>query len=136
MSSDPAAPIRNLEPGDYDLVAPVIDAWCGGRPVRGLLPRLFFEHFNTTSFAIGPKGTIQAFLVGFQSQSQPGVAYIHFVGVDPALRAQGLARRLYTHFAGTVSRLGCSELHGITSPANVGSIAFHRSMGFELVPGT
>ncbi|HEX6705622.1 MAG TPA: GNAT family N-acetyltransferase [Albitalea sp.] len=127
--------LRELEPADFDFVSAVIDAWWGGRPVRGMLPRLFFEHFNSTSFAIGPPGALHAFLVGFVSQSQPGLAYIHFVGVDPAQRGHGLARSMYERFFGTVGALGCTQVQCITSPVNTGSIAFHRRMGFELLPG-
>lgn len=129
-------PLRQLAPGDFDLIAPLLDAWWGGRPVRALLPRLFFEHFNTTSFVIGPPGVVRAFLIGFRSQSRPTLAYIHFVGVDPACRAGGLARRLYEHFFQVATALGCSEVDSITSPANTGSIAFHRKMGFALLPGS
>ncbi|WP_371812640.1 GNAT family N-acetyltransferase [Saccharopolyspora sp. ASAGF58] len=60
---------------------------------------------------------------------------IHFVGVDPARRRGGLARRLYAEFFDTASSAGRSRVRCITSPANTGSIAFHRRMGFELVPG-
>ena len=34
------------------------------------------------------------FLAGFISQSRPGEAYIHFAGVDPAERVNGLGRLL------------------------------------------
>ncbi len=128
--------IRPLEPGDYELVAPIVDQWWGGRPVRALLPRLFFEHFNPTSFIIGAPGVVTAFLIGLRSQSQPGVAYIHFVGVDPALRNCGLGRLLYERFFQVVGTIGCTEVQCITSPVNTGSIAFHRKMGFELSPGS
>src|SRR5947209_3391836 len=36
------ASIRPIQVSDYDVVSPVIDEWWGGRPVRVLLPRLFF----------------------------------------------------------------------------------------------
>lgn len=128
--------IRHLESRDYDIVSPVIDEWWGGRPVRGLLPRLFFEHFRPTSFAVGPVGVVQGFLVGFQSQTDPCIAYIHFVGVSPTLRHQGMGRDLYERFFATVAPLGCTEVRCITSPVNTGSIAFHRRMGFALNAGT
>lgn len=124
-------PIRPLESADYDRVSPVLDAWWGGRPVRQLLPRLFFEHFATTSLALVEGAELQAFLVGFRSQSEPAVAYIHFVGVAPAHRNKGCGRLLYQQFFARVTALGCTEIHGITSPVNAGSVAFHRRMGFE-----
>lgn len=128
--------IRPLAPEDYDHVTAVVDEWWGGRAVRANVPRLFFEHFGTTSFAIGPAGRPEAFLIGFVSQSQPHLAYIHFVGVAPAARAQGLGRRLYERFFERVGSMGCTEVQCITSPVNTGSIAFHRSMGFSLLAGT
>ena len=84
--------IRQLSPADYPLVISVIDQWWGGRPMAGKLPRLFFEHFTDTSFAAERGGRLAGFLAGFISQSRPGEAYIHFVGVDPAERGGGLGR--------------------------------------------
>jgi len=85
--------IRTLTVEDYPHVTAVVDEWWGGRPVRSLLPRLFFEHFNPTSFAVGKASELQAFLIGFVSQSNQSVAYIHFVGVNPSARALGLGRK-------------------------------------------
>jgi GNAT superfamily N-acetyltransferase len=127
--------IRHLEANDYDIVAPVIDEWWGGRPIRALLPRLFFEHFRSTSFAIDMDGELRAFLVGFRSQTNASTAYIHFVGVHPGYRAAGLGRRLYLHFFDVVRTLDCNEVRCITSPINKGSIDFHRHIGFEVLPG-
>src|SRR6266496_2909000 len=67
-----AVKIRNLSPSDYGAVIGVIDEWWGGRPMAGMLPRLFFEHFAVTSFAAERNGTLAGFLAGFCSQSQPG----------------------------------------------------------------
>jgi GNAT superfamily N-acetyltransferase len=111
----------------------VVDAWWGGRHVSHLLPRLFFEHFSTTSFVLVEGDEVLAFLVGFRSQSLPRVAYIHFVGVAPDRRGVGHGRLLYERFFAQAASLGCTEVRCITSPANAGSIAFHRRMGFDLV---
>lgn len=132
--SEPA--IRNLLPEDYEQIADVVDSWWGGRPMRALLPRFLFEHFSPTSFAIGAVGEAQAFLIGFVSQTDPAVAYIHFVGVDPAMRGGGTGRALYERFFAEVKVLGCHEVQCITAPVNTGSIEFHRRMGFELLEGT
>ncbi|MDQ0338430.1 ribosomal protein S18 acetylase RimI-like enzyme [Caldalkalibacillus uzonensis] len=76
-----------------------------------------------------------AFIIGFVSQSEPNEAYIHFVGVHPQYRKQGLARKLYTTFMDTVRRKGCQLVRCITSPVNKTSILFHTRMGFEIEPG-
>ena len=125
--------LRNLAPSDFEPVTSVVDEWWGGRAVRHLLPRLYFEHFSPTSFALVENQELSGFLVGFRSQSQPAVAYLHFVGVAPTYRGKGLGRLLYTAFFERVASLGCSEVHCITSPTNTGSIAFHRSMGFSII---
>lgn len=124
-----------LNPDDYEFLSAVVDEWWGGRNVRHLLQRLFLEHFSNSSYKIIDADAIIAFLVGFRSQSQSHVAYIHFVGVHPQWRKQGLARQLYLRFFSQMQLLGCTECQCITSPTNRTSIAFHTGMGFELLPG-
>lgn len=126
--------IRHLLPSDYRTVISVVDDWWG-RPMRHLLPYVFLEHFGPTSFAIDGADGLQAFLVGFVSQSDPGVAYIHFIGVNPTARGNGLGHALYERFFEVARERGCVEVHSVTSPGNALSIAFHRKLGFELQPG-
>ena len=90
--------IRQLSTADYPFVISVIERRWDGRPMADKLPRLFFEHFTDTSFAAERDGRLAGFLAGFISQSRPGEAYIHFVGVDPAQRGNGLSRLLYEAF--------------------------------------
>lgn len=125
--------VRPLASADYEAISSVVDEWWGGRPVRQLLPHLFFEHFSPTSFALTKAGKVQGFLVGFVSQSQPHVAYVHFVGVAPCARGKGHGRLLYSSFFQRAASLGCTEVQCITSPVNAGSIAFHKRMGFAIV---
>ena len=127
--------IRPLRTADYPFVISVIDQWWGGRQMADKLPRLFFEHFTDTSFAAERDGKLAGFLAGFMSQSRPGEAYIHFVGVDPAERGSGLGRLLYEAFFQAAEARGCILVRAITSPVNRGSVAFHQRMGFQLEPG-
>lgn len=125
--------IRHAEPADYGRVIGRVNAWWGGRPMAPMLPKLFFVHFEGTSFvADGEDGQLAGFLIGFQSQTNPTDAYIHFVGVDPERRGQGLGRRLYEEFFETARAHGCSVVHCVTSPANEASVAFHKAMGFVI----
>ena len=126
--------MRNLGLSDYEPITAVVNDWWG-RPVVGMLQRLFFEHFQPTSFVIEDHGELVAFLVGFISQTNPALAYIHFVGVKPEYRAKGLGRELYNRFFVTVKPLGCRAVESITSPVNKGSINFHLALGFEILPG-
>ena len=127
--------IRPLSPSDYRPVVSVIDGWWGGRHMADMLPHLFFEHFTDTSFAAERDGELVGFLVGFLSQSRPGEAYIHFVGVHPAERGGGLGRDLYEHFFAAVRARGAHLARAVTSPVNRGSVSFHQRMGFAIEPG-
>ncbi|WP_238013211.1 GNAT family N-acetyltransferase [Dactylosporangium sp. AC04546] len=123
--------IRPARPNDYDAVAAVVDDWWG-RPILAGLPRLFLDHFHRTSLvAEGPEG-LRGFLVGILSPSEPDEAYIHFVGVHPATRGQGLARTLYERFFALAREHDRRVIRAITSPVNEASIAFHQRMGFTV----
>ena len=89
--------VRQAVGEDHARIDAVIDEWWGGRAMRRMLPRLFFQHFRDTSFVVEDDEAIVAFLVGFVS-SAPGEAYIHFVGVRPDRRGAGLGRDLYERF--------------------------------------
>jgi len=126
--------IRPLTPADAAPILTVLDAWWGGRPMRAKLPRLFFDHFNTTSFAVEHADNIIGFVIGFFSPGHPDEAYIHFVGVHPAYRTSGLGRRLYERFFEAMRGGGRHIARCVTSPVNITSIAFHKHMGFTPEP--
>jgi predicted GNAT superfamily acetyltransferase len=125
--------IRHAQPSDYGRVIGRVNAWWGGRDMAPMLPKLFFLHFEGTSFvAEREDGQLAGFLVGFVSQSDPEEAYIHFVGVAPEERGSGLGRDLYQRFFETVQANGCAVVRCVTSPANEDSVAFHKALGFEV----
>ncbi len=131
--------VRHPGPDDHARVRAVLDRWWGGfggdagsRERALLLPRLYFQHFATTSYlAEHPDGELAAFLIGFLSQSDPDVAYIHFAGVDPALHGRGVGSALYRRFFDVARAHGRRRVHCVTSPGNTGSQAFHRRLGFD-----
>jgi predicted GNAT superfamily acetyltransferase len=123
--------VRAIREEDHGTIVPLVNEWWGGRDMSWLLPRLFFQHFGDTSFAVEEGGELVAFLIGFVSQAKEGEAYVHFVGVSPERRGSGVGRRLYGHFFEEVKKRGCRKVSCITSPVNGGSIAFHRAMGFS-----
>ena len=100
--------------------------------MSGAVPRLFLDHFYSTSFVAEIDSEPVAFLVGFISPSVPDVAYVHFVGVDPEHRSRSLGRQLYERFFDLARSHGCAQVWAITSAVNEGSISFHRRMGFEV----
>lgn len=127
--------LRNIQESDYVPIISVINDWWGGRPMADMLPRLFFQHFQDTSFLLEKDGEMIGFLVGFESSSQKGNSYIHFVGIHPEHRKSGYAKQLYNQFFKQMKERGCQRVNCITSPMNKGSISFHRKMGFYIQQG-
>src|SRR5215472_508926 len=128
--------LRPLPDDDYDAVIDLVDGWWGGRLVHPMLSRLFFTHFASTSFAADDAdGRIAGFLVGFLSPTREAEAYVHFVGVRPDARRAGVARALYERFFELAAAEGHELVRCVTSPINRASVAFHRSLGFEVEPG-
>ncbi len=125
--------IRHAHPSDYGRVIQHLNAWWSGRDMAPMLPKLFFLHFEGTSFvAEDDQGSLVAFLIGFVSQTDPHEAYVHFVGVAPAQRGSGVGRELYERFFETVRAHGCTTVRCVTSPGNTGSISFHQALGFTV----
>jgi ribosomal protein S18 acetylase RimI-like enzyme len=122
---------RIATPADYDAIARVMDDWWG-RPVAGSLPRLFLDLFCQTSLIVDGDNGLDAFLVGILSPSEASRAYIHFVGVSPAVRGRGYARLLYEEFFRLARADGRTVVSAITAVANTGSAAFHRALGFAV----
>ena len=130
---------RRPTEADYPAIIRVVDEWWGDRSLSKLLPRLWLQHFTGTSWlAEQPDGRLAGFLVGFLSPDHPDVAYSHMVATNPNLRRQGLGAALYDRFIGDARAAGASHVHAITWPGNRVSLAFHRSIGFEVqgLPGS
>ena len=130
----PNISLRAVRPGDYEYVIERVDDWWGGRSMKAMIPRLFFEHFPSTTVVAmldGSGGTAGGVLCGFQSEADPACAYIHFVVVDPGLRGTGVGRLLYEWFFARARALGCQRVECVTSPINTSSAAFHRALGFD-----
>jgi predicted GNAT superfamily acetyltransferase len=127
-----AVTIRHVQPADYGRVIQHVNAWWGGREMAPMLPRLFFIHFESTSFVADREdGTLAGFLIGFLSQADDETAYVHFIGVAPDQRGSGLGRELYEQFFDAARASGRSVVRCVTSPLNADSIAFHEALGFE-----
>ena len=122
--------IRPISPNDYDYVIAQVNHWWGGRNVMDMLPRLFFDHFCDTSFAFEHDGRVAGFVVGFLSPAHTDTAYIHFTGVDPQHRKQGVASALYTAFIELARSHERRLIKCVTSPSNAQSLAYHQRLGF------
>jgi ribosomal protein S18 acetylase RimI-like enzyme len=124
--------IRHAKPSDYGRIIGRINVWWAGREMAPMLPKLFFIHFEGTSFVAEDDGELAGFVCGFLSQTAADEAYIHFVGVDPERRGEGLGRELYERFFEEVRTNGRTMVRCVTSPLNERSVAFHESLGFEV----
>jgi len=99
---------------------------------------IFVHEFGNSAFVMrdafpgGDQHLIAAYLLGLISQREP-VAYVHMIAVRGAYRRRGLARQLYGHFIEFARSRRCRWLKAIASPTNADSIAFHRSLGMDLL---
>ena len=99
-----------------------------------MLPKLFFVHFQETSFIIEEDGETLGFLCGFFSQTYKDEAYVHFIGVNPKYRGRGIASTLYSYFF-DIARANNRKVKAITSPINKSRYSFIKKSVFELRPG-
>jgi L-amino acid N-acyltransferase YncA len=101
-----------------------------------MLPRLFFTHFQPWTFVAERDDQIVGFLAGFRSQTDPTQIYCHFIGVHPTARGQGIGEALYQRLFADAAAHGGTSVLAVTSPRNRASLAFHRALGFEFLPGS
>ena len=126
---------RRPIPDDWERVVAVMPSWWDGRDLRELLPKVFFEHFRSSSLLVEHEDRLVGFLVGFLCPDHTDEAYIHFVGVEPSWRRAGLGGDLYRRFFDYARTSGRSVVRAVTAPVNTGSIAFHTALGFSVLPG-
>ena len=124
--------IRHAKPSDYGRVVGRVNVWWGGREMAPSLPKLFFLHFEGTSFVAEDGDELVGFLIGFLSQTAGDEAYIHFMGVAPERQGEGIGRTLYEKFFEEVRSQDRTVVRCVTSPANEDSVAFHEALGFQV----
>jgi ribosomal protein S18 acetylase RimI-like enzyme len=127
--------IRNGQPLDHENIISVMPEWWGGRDLSSSVLKVFFIHFKNTTFIAEIDGRLVGFLVGFMSQSEANVGYIHFAGVHPQFRKVGIGRLLYEEFCFVCKAKDRSIVKSCTSPVNKLSINFHKKMGFDIEQG-
>ena len=127
--------IRNGKPLDHENIVSVMTEWWGGRDLSSSVLKVFFIHFKNTTFIAEIGNQLVGFLVGFMSQSEESIGYIHFAGVHPRSRKAGIGRLLYEKFYSACRANDRSIVKSCTSPVNKLSINFHLKMGFEIQPG-
>ena len=103
--------------------------------MAAMLPKLFFVHFQETSFIIEEDGETLGFLCGFFSQTHKKEAYVHFIGVNPKYRRRGIASTLYSYFFDVARANNRKVVKAITSPVNKNRYSFIGRLAFELRMG-
>jgi GNAT superfamily N-acetyltransferase len=117
---------------DYFQILEALDQFWDGRDTRHLHHPFLIHEFGNSALVIRRGPQVVAYLFGFVSQTEP-VGYIHAVAVHASARRQGLAQQLFGQFVEFTRRHGCKHIKAITTPSNAGSIAFHKSLGMQLL---
>lgn len=136
--------IRTARETDYDAIAEALQSWwtqpgfdtpAAARERAALVPRLWLQHFAGTSAVAERDGKLVGFLVAFFSADRPDEGYIHFVGVSPSARQEGIGRALYERFFAMCSAAERRRVRCVTTPGNEVSLRFHLAMGFAVDGG-
>ncbi|MFJ9903382.1 GNAT family N-acetyltransferase [Streptomyces sp. NPDC101152] len=102
----------------------------GERDMRALHLLPLVHEFGETCLVARSDEGVLGYLIGFVTPG--GTGYVHLVATRDDARGAGLGRELYGAFTESARRQGAVRLKAITSVTNEGSIAFHRSLGFEV----
>jgi GNAT superfamily N-acetyltransferase len=117
---------------DYFQILDELPEFWDGRDTRALHHPFLIHEFGDSAFVIRGGSRVLAYLFGFVSQREP-VGYVHTIAVRTSARRCRLAQRLFHHFVGFAQQHGCRHIKAITSPSNAGSMAFHQSLGMQLL---
>lgn len=102
----------------------------GERDLRPLHQSCLVHEFGKTCLVARAEDGIRGYVIGFVTPT--GTGYVHLVATRDDARGKGLGRRLYTEFAEAARAQDAQRLKAITSVGNDGSVAFHRSLGFDV----
>ena len=127
--------VRTVKQSDHERVISVIPDWWNGRDLSSAALKIFFIHFNDSSFIAEINGELVGFLIGFMSQSEKDVGYAHLGGVHPEYRKAGIARLLLHEFIQACKINNRSIVKSCTAPINKLAIDFHKQMGFTIEQG-
>src|SRR5262249_4326378 len=124
--------ISTCTPQDYMQILKELSDFWDGRDIRQLHHPFLIHEFGNSAFVIRDDFRVVAYLFGFLSQPEP-VGYVHTIACRACARRQHLAPPRCEHSVQCARRHGCKHIKAITTPSNAGSIAFHKSLGMELL---
>jgi GNAT superfamily N-acetyltransferase len=102
----------------------------GDRDLRALHLLALVQEFGETCLVARSDDGILGYLIGFVTPDRTG--YVHLIATRDDARGTGLGRELHAAFTEAARRQGAVRLKAITSVGNKGSVAFHRSLGFDV----
>ena len=114
---------------DFHTVVEQHPRYWGERDLRPLHVAALVREFPATSLVAVAQDGIRGYILGFVTPE--GLGYVHLIAIRDDARGAGLGRRLYAAFIEAARAQGARRLKAITSVTNSGSIAFHRSLGFD-----
>jgi len=117
---------------DYQQILDELPAFWDGRDLRPAHHSMFLHEFGNSAFVIRDEGKVVAYLFGLLSQTEP-VGYVHLIAVRADARRRRLGQKLFAHFVEFARRHGCRYVKAITIQSNADSIAFHKSLGMQLL---
>jgi GNAT superfamily N-acetyltransferase len=123
------AEITQAGTADFHQVLAEHSRYWGERDLRSLHLVTLVHEFPETCLVARADDGIRGYLFGFVTPDATG--YTHLIAIRHDARGTGLGRRLYAAFEQAARRQGARRLKAITSVGNTGSVAFHRSLGFE-----
>ncbi|MFC1947362.1 GNAT family N-acetyltransferase [Chloroflexota bacterium] len=127
--------ITQCTKADYDqIIMDMAEFWDSSHidDLRRQHNPIYFYELGNTAYVVKESKKVIGYLFGLYSQTSP-TAYVKFVGVRASHRKRGVGRALYEYFTAIAKDKGCDELKAITSLNNKISIAFHQSLGMELL---
>ena len=133
----PSATMDPMEPApatkaDYDEIVASLPLFWGDRDLLAMHHPIFLYEFGDCALVMRDERGVAAYLFGLL-RVETQLAYVHLVAVRNDHRGQGLGRALYERFGRLAVARGCRAIKAITTPANAGSIAFHRALGMKAV---
>ena len=115
-------------PALYAEVLAALPAFWGERDLRALHQPVWLRQLAGHTHVVRDDELLLGYLVGVVSTG--GVAYVHLVATRQGARRRGVGRVLHTAFLEHARSSGAQRVEAITTPANEGSVAFHRRLGF------
>jgi GNAT superfamily N-acetyltransferase len=127
-----SAPVVNATRADFDQITTQLSDFWGDHAPAHLHHVMLINQFGNSAFVIREGDRVVAYIFGFLSQAEPS-SWVHLVAVRKSHQGQGLGHRLYERFIQFAREHGAKEVMAQTTPDNLASVRFHKSVGMELL---